>query len=1094
MLRLVISIIFLNLILCAQGQQGSPLLTHFSESRDIENQSWAIAQDSSHIMLFANRKGLLSFDGVEWSTNRLSVIPYAMQKSPFDGRIYIGGENNFGYAKRGTDASIDYKSLSGDSLFKGVITRIIFRDTVVWFYSSQSIVRYNLANDKADLVINARPGEGFTGMLINRSNTFINVAGKGLHRVESDTLFPLVTGYLTANEEVLFSLPYNSSMVLVGLGNGNLSLFDGIKYYDFAVKDKGYLKNSILSEGVAMGDTAYAFSTLDGGAVVIRKKDGQVLYMLNNENELPDDEVFGMGTDINGGLWLSHQYGLTRADLKLPISNFTIFSGLRGNLSTAVWYKGELYVASSEGIFYLSQEKDYDQYEVLVSRDQEVAAVDVPSFQSGSESSSTGTRDSRKTIFSRIFGGKSAVEKTESSVTRESNSNQVARKTLTRLRSVRNVYKKVEGLNEKCRQLVPTQWGLLAATNRGLYSISAHKAEIIVPGQYINYISWKPDGRKYWTGTNSGYFSIENSDGKWNVNIPDKDFSSPVYSIAYDKNGSVWMGGMNRVVVTSGTTGSNSLKYKEYKVENEFAEEYYLRLMNDTLFLFTGEDIYFYNTPSDTYTRYKRAELKEKSVSFNVPLSDLPLIRFGDEWRSISSSSMVNEGELSMLKLFDEVISVTATDTSMVIIDGDNKIFLINRDKSASVLSSVDVLIKSISNSSGKNFSIDDVVFDRGDNVVVFSIVAPDFIKPGTTKYQYFVDKAMEDWSDWSPQTKYSVPVYRQGEYVLQVRAKDLWGNTGEITTLHFTIKAPFIKTPAFYILFGSALLALIIVVVRFRERQLHIQNRMLEQKVKERTAEIEAQKAEITDSIEYAGRIQAALMPMEIHFKEHFSDYFILFRPRDIVSGDFYWIGEDDSGVFFTVADCTGHGVPGAFMSTLGISTLNEIVANHRKLEASTALNILREKTKRSLHQTGREGEAADGMDIAFCVLDHKKTTLQFSGAYSPLYIVQDGDLKEYKADRMPIGIHYGGEVPFTNYEIKVKKGDLIYMFSDGYADQFGGPDGTKFKKTNLRKLLTSIHNLPMSDQQAILEKELNNWRGTSEQIDDITVLGVKI
>jgi serine phosphatase RsbU (regulator of sigma subunit) len=150
--------------------------------------------------------------------------------------------------------------------------------------------------------------------------------------------------------------------------------------------------------------------------------------------------------------------------------------------------------------------------------------------------------------------------------------------------------------------------------------------------------------------------------------------------------------------------------------------------------------------------------------------------------------------------------------------------------------------------------------------------------------------------------------------------------------------------------------------------------------------------------------------------------------------------------------------------------------------------------KTMRSLHQTGKEGEAADGMDIAFCVLDKNKETLQFSGAYNSLLIFQDGELNEYKADRMPIGIYYGEEASFTNFKIRIRKGDTVYLSSDGFIDQFGGPEGAKYKKANLKKLLSEINNRPMSEQCEILEAEFTKWKGTTSQIDDVTILGVKI
>ncbi len=323
-----VSLFFISLIVpVVFSQQGSPLLTHYTESRDIENQSWAICQDENQVMLFANRKGVLSFDGQDWLTIKIPTIPYAMQKNPADGKIYIGGDDNFGYIEQDQAGAYNHISLSGDSVATGIITRIIFNGLTAWLYSEQSVSRYNLETNKLELKLEAKPGYPFTGMFLTPRNTFINVLNKGLHRLESDTLFPIVSGYVTEKTDVLFSLPYNSSLVLVGFGNGTLSLFDGMKYYNYQIKDEGYLKDNILSEGIVLGDTAYAFSTLEGGAVVIDKSTRNLLFTINNQNELPDDEVFAIGSDNTGGLWLSHQYGLTRADLSLPVGNYSIFPG-----------------------------------------------------------------------------------------------------------------------------------------------------------------------------------------------------------------------------------------------------------------------------------------------------------------------------------------------------------------------------------------------------------------------------------------------------------------------------------------------------------------------------------------------------------------------------------------------------------------------------------------------------------------------------------------------------------------------------------------------------------------------------------------------
>jgi serine phosphatase RsbU (regulator of sigma subunit) len=440
------------------------------------------------------------------------------------------------------------------------------------------------------------------------------------------------------------------------------------------------------------------------------------------------------------------------------------------------------------------------------------------------------------------------------------------------------------------------------------------------------------------------------------------------------------------------------------------------------------------------------------------------------------------------------VVSVIVEKNEIWVIDGNNKLFGVDRTRSSNISPAINVLIKSLYNDRGTRFNLKDVHFERGDNVINFDIVAPGYLKQRATQYQFYISKLMNGWSPWSSKTHYDKSIARPGEYTLQVRARDLWGNIGKPQSVRFTMKAPITRTPFFYILTGVSFLVLIIVVIRFRERQLHIKNIQLEGKVKERTEKIEAQKEEITASIEYASRIQMAMLPMDDHFKEAFTDYFIIFRPRDIVSGDFYWIGEDENSIFFTVADCTGHGVPGAFMSTMGISTLNEIIANNHNLQANTVLNILRSKTMNSLHQTGKEGEAADGMDIAFCVLNKSRTTLQYSGAYNSLLIFQDGEMKEYKADRMPIGIYYGDEASFTNFVIRVSRGDTLYLFSDGFTDQFGGPDGAKYKKSNLKKLLSEIYYRPLIEQRNILEAELASWMNDNDQVDDITILGIRI
>jgi serine phosphatase RsbU (regulator of sigma subunit) len=295
------------------------------------------------------------------------------------------------------------------------------------------------------------------------------------------------------------------------------------------------------------------------------------------------------------------------------------------------------------------------------------------------------------------------------------------------------------------------------------------------------------------------------------------------------------------------------------------------------------------------------------------------------------------------------------------------------------------------------------------------------------------------------------------------------------------------------------ALIAAIVVLLIFAGLviQLIRQNNLRKkanEELERKNALITEQTKEITDSIQYASRIQNAVLPPEEHIRKLLPQQFIIYRPRDIVSGDYYWLTEKNDKIISIVADCTGHGVPGAFMSMLGIAFLNEIVSKHDQLSTDFILNELRKQVIDSLHQTGKEGESQDGMDISIYIIDKKTLKLQFSGANNSILIFRDGEMTEMKADKMPIGIHTHANKPFTRKEYQLKKNDMLYAFSDGYPDQFGGPQGKKFMIRNFKNLLLKVHDLSLEEQKQLLEKTLNDWMQDYNQIDDILVMGVRV
>lgn len=1119
---LILFIVYVFLHPEIYAQDGTPFITHFKEAKEIESQNWSISQDNQNVMLFANRKGLLTFDGHKWDLHELPYIPFALKKSPFDNKVYVGANNNYGYLERNSKGTIEYKSLS-DSAQVGIITKIIFTDTTIFFYGERTITRHSVKNPENIKRWNAEKFKPFTGMFTTNKNTFFNVFGEGLYRLESDTLFPIVTGFYTENSEILFSLPYSDTRVLVGTDESKLYTFDGIKYYNYHINDEGYLKESILADGQIISDTLYAFGTLYGGVEIVNKKTGKIAYTINYQNGLPDDEIYSLGLDNNNGLWISHEFGVSRVDFNLPIRNFTTYPGLKGNLITTLWHNNELFVATNEGIFYLTEVKDYNEVGIWVKKSPAQSTKVSPENSQSKKSNEPEEKSPVKKLFSKLFGSKSEEEKetTQSSAPLKKETPQApkpryVKKTVSKLKSINYIYKKVDGIDDKCTQLVSTDFGILVASNSGLYHVNEYKANEIITNRYINQISTKTADSVYFISSSSGLFTIKLKDEQWMITNHFINFNEPAHTANFIPKNSIWLGSNDKAYSFSLDSLGDITHLKSYTVKTRFPEEYKLDYINDTLFLFLESGLFYYDQKVDSFHAYAPKWLNNDTrFKFMLNQQQLPWIIQSDNWICLNSKNKWNKQEISYLKLFDDVSSIISDHKSNIwLINNYNQIFKINHENYKTIQPNFNIFFNQIKNEQGVRFELSDLTFNPENKAISVHIIAPYYVKKNSTQYQYFVEGLMQNWSEWSTSQDINL-IVESGNYTLHVRAKDIWNNRSEIKSLHFTIKPPFTETTFFYVLIAIITIILFVIILKIRERKLKHDKKILEQKVKERTIEIEEkadeikaqrdeitnqrdeilnQKEEITASITYAKRIQNAILPMKDHFSKVFADHFILFKPRDIVSGDFYWIAEDKKKLYFTAADCTGHGVPGAFMSMLGISSLNEIIANENDhLTANRILNLLREKIKFSLHQTGKEGENKDGMDMALCILHKNKNVLEYAGAYNPLYLIRNGELIEYKADRMPVGIYHIEKETFTNNEIEIRKNDIIYIFSDGYADQFGGPAQTKFKSANVKKLLLEIYEKPLEEQKQILDERFAKWKGKLEQVDDVIFIGVR-
>ena len=395
--------------------------------------------------------------------------------------------------------------------------------------------------------------------------------------------------------------------------------------------------------------------------------------------------------------------------------------------------------------------------------------------------------------------------------------------------------------------------------------------------------------------------------------------------------------------------------------------------------------------------------------------------------------------------------------------------------------------------------------FEYKDNSFKYIFHANTFVGIKNVKYRYKLEGFLDKWSDWSDLNFAEFQKISEGTYTLKVQAKNIYGFESEVLEYSFTILPPWYRSWWAYTFYVIAFFFLIYVTVKLSIQRVKNQNIKLEEIVEERTSEIaeqnkqlETQKTEIqqktqdiVDSIVYAKRIQETILPTE-RLEKMFEDYFVFYRPKDIVSGDFYWARQKGNLAIFSAIDCTGHGVPGALVSIVGNASLLRCVNEHRLTEPSEILNKHRDIVVKSFVSKGHT-DVKDGMDMSLCVLDMDTLIMKYAGANNECVIIRNKEIIELKPDKQPIG-QFSHAKPFTQQEIQLQVGDCIYQYTDGYVDQFGGEKGKKLKSKPFKEFLKEISHFSMKEQATKIETYFDAWKGELDQIDDVCVFGVKL
>ncbi len=393
------------------------------------------------------------------------------------------------------------------------------------------------------------------------------------------------------------------------------------------------------------------------------------------------------------------------------------------------------------------------------------------------------------------------------------------------------------------------------------------------------------------------------------------------------------------------------------------------------------------------------------------------------------------------------------------------------------------------------------ITLGRFDYMFTIEFASLDYSQPQKNRYKYKMVGIEDKWIDIGTRRFATFSNLQPGEYILTIKGSNSDGQwSEEEKSLIISIIPPFWRTRWAYLFYGLMVIVMVYIYIEYRTKSLKISNQILREKhlaaveISKQKEQLAIKNKSITDSITYAKRLQQALIPSEQLFKRYLPESFILFRSKDIVSGDFYWIAEKNGFVYIAGVDCTGHGVPGALMSIIGIDLLRNIILLGGIDQTAEILNLLNNGIIDTFYDKGGSETIKDGMDLVLCKINIKEQTLEFSGAMNSLLYLRDNRLFELKGNRYSIGSRDETFESYTSQTLHIEPGDMFYIFSDGYTDQFGGPDGKKLKYNRFRHLLLSVHDLSIAKQHKFLDDNFMKWKGALEQVDDVLVIGFKV
>lgn len=1019
-------------------------------------QNWNIIQDSLGRLYVANSDAVMIYDGKYWHTVNIpdgsAISSIAKTKSDI---ILVGGDGDFGYLNYMVGGKFKYISLS-DSLPEkekdfGKIWTVQVIDSNRFYCANEKIFWY-IGNKFIKSFLPS--GEKFHTFFTVENTLLIREQGVGFMFFKDGKLKKIANTEEFADTKVYAILPHKNGLYWVCSRKGMYML----KYHKNHPESSSFYKineplvDAWMAEndvycGAKINNNLYALGSIKAGVLLIDNAFKVINHINAGEGGLQEDAVKCIYIDYAGNMWLALNKGVSLIQINTPNTYWNKKNGIRGTIES---------VAKLNSIFYIATDKGIDK-----------------------------------------------------------------------LNPNTNMFNPTS-ITENSWDLLNYENVLFAATNTGIYEINEKSEKKIfdAPDGVFKIFVDPSNNENLFVAGGYALFLAKYKDHKITV-LKEFSYAKGIRSIVADTKGNFFFGGIENVYMLNPKLPDTLTTYSTQNGIDTTAENYVFTYNKDVFAAGEGGIRQFYENAKPNFVKESKYNIFKGKIQMTKAVqvgNDIlvAVININDKMISIDGEDGLcilkntPSGFVKDYKFFKQISSLRPhcflVEPDKVYIgtnDGLISYDLRHEHKEYVFHTFISKMVqKTDTNVVIENFydgvKYEEPVFDYKNNEIHIHPSASDFYNKNELEFSHYLEGHDEEYSNYTKSDRIDYNKLHEGHYTLHIKSRNILGVEGKPVSFSFTILPPWYRTYWAYIIYIISSVITITFIVRYNTKRLKEQNLKLEKIIAERTKEVEHQKQEIeeknkeiTDSINYAQRIQQAILAPISEIKRVYNDIFVFFQPKDIVSGDFYWFHKiSDTEILIACADCTGHGVPGGFMSMICSDKLND--AAQKTFDPAEILFHVNNNVKKALRQSENAEESVnkDGMEIALLKINFAAKKVWYAGANRLLWILRKDaeDIEEIKPTKASIASFTKPNFEYAGHEFQLSSGDLVYATSDGFPDQFGGPEGKKYMSKNLKKLILSIRHQSISEQEKTIRTTINQWMTGYEQVDDLLVIAFKL